>query len=195
MKQNLKSNLIEKYSTQQDKIVFQEAHAPGYKLRTLVNASAHVTIAFAIDFKTGGEVLTKKCVNDQKNVYVGIHLTEMKLTAAIDLTVDKLNSCYAKTLNIAGNGLYTMKGKYSQQEIDSLTYDFLKEVLSSPRLKTNIELIRSGGQTGFDEAGIKAAVKLGIPALILAPKGWTFRDIDGKDIKDEKAFKNRFNTI
>jgi len=192
---SLLDNLKDKYTTQQDKIVFQQAHAPGYKLRTLVNASAHVTIAFAVDFKTGGEILTKKCVDDQKNVYVGIHLTKMKLSAAIDLAVDKLNSCYAKTLNIAGNGLYTMKGKYSQQDIDSLTYDFLKEVLSSPRLKTKIELIRSGGQTGFDEAGIKAAVKLGIPALILAPKGWVFRDINGKDIRDEKAFKNRFNTI
>jgi len=195
MKAKLKNSLIEKYTTQQEKIVFKEAHAPGYKLRTLINASADATLAFAIDFTTGGEVLTKKCVNDQKKVYLGIHLKDMSLSSAIDLAIDKLNSCYASTLNIAGNGLYTMKGKYTQQEIDSITYDFLRQVLTSPKLKNKITLIRSGGQTGFDEASIKAAVKLNIPALILAPNGWLFRDIDGKDIRDEKAFKNRFNTI
>jgi hypothetical protein len=195
MQPKLKNSLIEKYTTQQDKIIFEEAHAPGYKLRTLINASADATLAFAIDFKTGGEVLTKKCVDDQEKVYIGIQLNDMLLPAAVGLAIDKLNSCSASTLNIAGNGLYTMKGKYIQQEIDTITYDFLKQVLTSSNLKNKITLIRSGGQTGFDEAGIKAAVKLDIPALILAPHGWLFRDINGKDIRDEKAFKNRFNTI
>jgi hypothetical protein len=192
---NLLNILRYKYTTQQDTIIFQQANAPGYKLRTLVNAGADATIAFAVDFKTGGEVLTKKCVHDQKKVYIGVHLSEMKLSATVQLAIDKLNSCNAKTLNIAGNGLYTMKGKYTQQEIDELTFNFLKEVITSPKLENKIELIRSGGQTGFDEAGIKAAVNLCIPALILAPYGWLFRDINGNDIRDEKAFKNRFNTI
>ena len=35
-------------------------------------------------------------------------------------------------------------------------------------------------------------MKLGIPTTILAPKGWKFRDITGKDISNEKQFKSIF---
>jgi hypothetical protein len=99
------------------------------------------------------------------------------------------------TLNIAGNGIYTMKGKYTQQQVDDFTYNLLKAVIESPNLKTKIESIRSGGQTGFDEAGTKAGIKLGLPTLTLAPKGWTFRDITGKDISNEQQFKARFGEV
>ncbi len=96
------------------------------------------------------------------------------------------------TLNIAGNGIYTMKGIYKQKEVDAFTYDLLKEVVSSPNLKNKIGFIRSGGQTGFDEAGIKAGDMLGIPTLVYAPKGWRFKTSEA-DISDEKLFKLRFD--
>lgn len=99
------------------------------------------------------------------------------------------------SLNIAGNGLYTMRGKYSQEQVDNFTYELLKAVLESPRLKNKIESIRSGGQTGFDEAGAKAGMRLGIPTTVHAPKGWTFRPEDGKDYSNERAFKERFSGI
>lgn len=99
------------------------------------------------------------------------------------------------TLNIAGNGIYTMKGKYTQQEVDDFTYELLKAIIESPNLKNKIISIRTGGQTGFDEAGAKAAMRLGIPTLILAPKGWVYRDITGKDISDESSFKKRFDNV
>jgi hypothetical protein len=86
-----------------------------------------------------------------------------------------------------------MKGKYTQDQIDEFTYQLLKAIVESPNLKLKINSIRSGGQTGFDEAGAKAGIKLGIPVTVLAPKGWKFRDINGKDISDEKLFKERFN--
>lgn len=189
------NSLIQKYSTQQNNIDFQEEQSHGYKVRTIKNASADATLAFAVDFSTAGEVLTEKSVIEQGKKYLPVHVFTITQSLIADLVVDALNECQAKTLNIAGNGLYTMKGRYAQQEIDRLTFDFLNSVINSPRLTTKIELIRSGGQSGFDEAGIKAAVKLNIPALILAPKGWLFRDIDGVDIRDEAAFKNRFKTI
>jgi hypothetical protein len=59
-------------------------------------------------------------------------------------------------------------------------------------LKTQIESIRTGGQTGIDEAGAKAGINLSLPTTILAPKGWTFRDISGQDISNEQQFKARF---
>ena len=86
-----------------------------------------------------------------------------------------------------------MRGKYTQEQVDAFTYELLKGVIESPNLTKSITLVRSGGQTGFDEAGIKAGNKLGIPTLVLAPKGWKFRDITGADIQNETMFKARFN--
>lgn len=106
--------------------------------------------------------------------------------------VKTLNDANVKTLNIAGNRIYTVHKLYTQTEVGFFTYKFLEAVLTSPDLKTKITHICSGGQTGFDEAGIKAAVKLNIPAAILASKGWMFRDETGEDICDEKLFKKRF---
>ena len=85
-----------------------------------------------------------------------------------------------------------MKGKYTQKQLDDFMYELLNKVLSSTKLNTKIESIRSGGQTGFDEAGAKAGIKLGLPTLVLAPKGWIFRNIESKDISDEQLFKDRF---
>lgn len=187
--------LTQKYSTQQNNIDFQEEQAHGYKVRTIKNASADATLAFAIDFNTAGEVLTKNSVIEQGKKYIPVDVNFMTSSTVMDFAIDLLNKYEPKTLNIAGNGLYTMKGQYNQQEIDKLMFNFLSYVLNSPKLINKIELIRSGGQSGFDEAGIKAAVKLNIPALILAPRGWTFRDINGVDIHNEAAFKNRFKSI
>ena len=59
-------------------------------------------------------------------------------------------------------------------------------------IKGTIVEIRSGGQTGTDEAGIIAAFILDLPRIVLAPKGWLFRNKEGIDIRDEKLFKARF---
>ena len=120
-----------------------------------------------------------------KTVHIGSYQT----------TFEKVNESHSIriSLNIAGNGIYTMKGKYTQQQVDNFTYDLLKAVTESPNLINKIESIRTGGQTGFDEAGAKAGIRLGIPTIILAPKGWKFRDVSGTDISNEQAFKVRFD--
>jgi len=137
----------------------------------------------------------------QKGKIDFFNVEETKETSGLNVTqelvnkiVNELNSVNAKSLNIAGNGIYTMKGKYTQEEVDDFTYELLKAVIESPTLKNKITSIRTGGQTGFDEAGAKAGIKLGIPTLILAPKGWKFRNISGQDISNEQAFKARFST-
>ncbi len=195
---DLFQKIINNYMEQRNKIDFQEEATSGYRMRTIKNASADATFAFAIDFSTSGEKLTHSATVDQGKMYFPIpvsNLTQDKKDFIVSNAVAALNECGAKTLNIAGNGIYTMKGKYTQQEVDDLTFELLQAILTSPYLETKIELIRSGGQTGFDEAGAKAGVKLGIPTLILAPKGWGFRDMSGIDQYDEVAFKKRFDTI
>lgn len=174
-------------------IIFLEEKTIGYKVRTIKNASADATIAIAIDFNSAGEKLTKQSVVFQKNKYIPIRLNTLKITdELVEFVIDNLNEVKAKTLNIAGNGIYIFNKIYTQDQLDVYVYTLLSKVLLSNKLLTKIELIRSGGQTGIDESGAKAGIKLNIPTIVLAPKGWKFRDISGKDISNEKLFKNRF---
>ena len=52
--------------------------------------------------------------------------------------------------------------------------------------------IITGGQTGFDEAAAKAAVKYGLEVEVIAPRKWVYRTSEGKDIKDRQSFIERF---
>ena len=184
------------------KINFQEEPTSGYKNRTIKNASADATIALAYDFTSAGEKLTKSSVLNQNKKYIPLSIPRKTETSdvdnapiktIVDSVVEKLNSVNATTLNIAGNGIYTMRDAgWNQEEVDVMTYRVLKGIVESPNLINKIVSIRSGGQTGFDEAGAKAGIKLGIPTTILAPKGWKFRNESGTDISNEQAFKARF---
>ena len=174
-------------------IVFEEDQSYGYRERTIKNASADATIAIAVDFKSAGERLTKSSVLNQGKKYIGIDANSLSVSSLrVDKIVSIFNAVNVKTLNIAGNGIYTMKGKYTQDIVDDFTYRLLRAVIESPKLKNKIESIRTGGQTGFDEAGAKAGIRLGIPTKVLAPKGWKFRNIKGEDISDKDKFINRF---
>jgi predicted kinase len=201
--ENVEKIIESKISNIKDKIEFKEEQTSGYRNRTIKNASADATIAMAIDFNSAGEKLTKSSVLSQNKKYIPVDANKLEVTEQrVNNIVNSLNSINKQrnlfdnngiSLNIAGNGLYTMKGKYTQEQIDEFTYQLLKAVVESPNLKNKIEFIRTGGQTGFDEAGAKAGIRLGIPTTILAPKGWVFRDINGRDISNEQQFKNRFN--
>ena len=174
---------------------FEEHPHAGYRGRTLRNASADVTFAFAADFSTAGERLTKRSVLEQGRVYCPIaYRGQLATENAIQAAVVALNRPGKPevTLNIAGNGLYTLQRLGDQAAVDAYALDFLRRVLAAPELATAITQVRSGGQTGFDEAGVKAAHQLGLRTLVLAPKGWTFRTAEGRDVSDEQAFMQRF---
>lgn len=176
-------------------VAFEEHPHAGYRGRTLRNASADVTFALAADFSTAGERLTKRSVLEQGRVYCPIaYRGQLATENAIQAAVAALNRPGKPevTLNIAGNGLYTLQRLGDQAAVDAYALDFLRRVLAAPGLATGITLVRSGGQTGFDEAGVKAAHQLGFHTLVLAPKGWTFRTTEGRDVSDEPAFKQRF---
>lgn len=176
------------------KIQFIECAKAGYPARTIENAyNSDLTIAIAKDFTTFGEKLTEKLVKQAKQVYFPFNYAyasnlDKYESARLSATIITLRP---KVINIAGNGIYTIK--QPQVEIDEIVYQFLAKVFIGAKVAP--QLIRSGGQTGIDEAGLKAAIKLGIPALCLAPKGWVFREHVGRDIADEQLFKARFNHI
>ena len=168
----------------------------GYRERTIKNASADATLAIAMDFTSAGERLTKRSVLDQNKYYQAIDICRgLNIEKeVIDHIVDQFNVLKVKTINIAGNGIYTMRGYYTQEQCDKFTYDLLNTIISSEDLMYKIDLIRTGGQTGFDESGAKAGEKLGIKTIVLSPHGWKFRDLRG-DISNEVLFKKRFDLI
>lgn len=178
-------------------IHFQECAVPGYKARTIMNATADVTIAIAIDFDTAGERLTKKAVLDFKKLYIPINGNNLSVTShRIEEIAKRINDrkfTNSFSLNIAGNGLYKMSKLYTQEQCDDFLITLITALVKFEMLNCPISSITTGGQTGFDEAGAKAGDKLGIKTRILAPNGWVFRDINGKDIADEALFKARFN--
>jgi adenosyl cobinamide kinase/adenosyl cobinamide phosphate guanylyltransferase len=195
---------VSEQTKNKNEIDFQEEQTVGYKNRTIKNASADATIAIAVDFGSAGEILTKKSVIEQGKKYIPVNISNTNDIIISEQTVEKiveqLNAINTGTLfnditlNIAGNGIYTMKGVYTQTQLDGYVQALLEAVINHPDLKNKISSLRTGGQTGIDEAGAKAGIALGIPTTILAPKGWTFRNIDGSDISNEQQFKDRFTT-
>lgn len=170
-------------------ITFTECQTPGYPARTRINAGADVTLAFAVDFSTAGEVATKREVLRQGKLYIPISLLNS------DQSYDRLERIAAHipsnlhSFNIAGNGIYTLRS--SQVYLDEWIRSFLDKLFLI--YDQCITSIVSGGQTGVDEAGLKAGRDLGITTVhCTAPKGWLFRDKDGKEWADEQAFKARF---
>jgi hypothetical protein len=175
-------------------IKFLQHSSHRYPPRTFENASADATIAFAFDFNTPGEVLTKEAVKTQSKLYIPVKPKDTGNELKIKIVSELLSSNRVVSLNIAGNQLATCsKYEHTQDMVDLLVLKFLRSVFTHPVFDSQyLKLIRSGGQSGFDEAGLKAAVELGLSALCVCPKGWKFADETGRTICDEQLFKNRF---
>ncbi len=98
----------------------QPHSSKSYSHRTYTNAAgAGLTVAFAIDFATAGEKLTHKAAGAR---YAAIHLGSDALIAARQLyrQLRQHNSC---TLNVAGNGIYTLaQHGFDQQLCSSLLH-------------------------------------------------------------------------
>ncbi len=163
-------------------IIIQEHQSHKYTPRTYFNAhSGDVTIAMAVDLTTAGEKLTHKAAGEK---YIGFLLTED--TEAINVARQLyrfMKQKNAKTLNIAGNGIYTLsKHGCDQAHINSFVCDVIEKV----HTYWPIEKIFTGGQTGVDLAGAVVAQYLNIPALITLPKGYIQRFEDKVDREHTK---------
>lgn len=183
-------------------IIFEANENTGYRDRTIKNASADVTLAFAADFTTAGEKLTKKAVLEQEKLYIPVDInifqTRKDLHDSVWSAREKILSLKKPeiTLNIAGNGMYRFKTTFinTQKMLDELIYRYLHDLNLSLGGYVKIALIRTGGQSGADESGANAGVKLNIPVLVHAPNNWVYRDINEVDHYGEEEFKKRFKT-
>jgi hypothetical protein len=152
-----------------------EHSSPHYSPRTWHNATtADLTVAFAVDFTTAGEKLTRKAAG---NNFVAIPLDTNAMEAA-DMVLHALTSRNGKVLNIAGNGIRTLaKHGWTQDRANA----YLLAVLAYVKASTSIVQVQSGGQTGIDMSGAIAGVALDIPTVITMPKGCIQRYEDGVD--------------
>ena len=178
-------------------IVEQDASSE-YGPRTEVNASkSDFTIAIAVDFKSRGEELTKALVKKHGKLYIPVSPTgniDEKANKIVTLLNEKFASeTGAKlTVNIAGNGIKTMDGKMTQDECDVFTFKLLSKIFLHKELKTKIGYLRSGGQTGFDEAGIKAGTRLRLKTTAYLPKGYRIRTLSQELYPSLKETLKRF---
>ncbi len=181
---------------------FIEDNIRNYGHRTWANAEwSDITIAVASDMSSPGEITTKKAAGPR---YVGFQLPEdfmeiCKYPNPKGKLADKLihkvitHPHFKKDglkLNIAGNSQISLdKAGISTATVRS----FLQRVLNG-LLNEGIKFaeIRSGGQTGVDEAGIQAAQHLGLKCSILAPKDFRLHYKQGVEIEGLKQFTDRF---
>ena len=180
-------------------VTYRETTSPRYHDRTVINASwADLTVAFATDFGTAGERLTRKAAGER---YLPVNLPSSSelchdrdtIRKAAGFISRRMEGSDAFRLNVAGNGLGTLlKSGLSQSDADHFVAAVLGEAMA---LGMKVSEIRSGGQSGIDESGIKAAVAYGIPAGITFPRGWLYNDAQGHPHWNKAAFMQRFDGI
>lgn len=157
-------------------MIIQEHKSSSYAPRTYHNASQGVTLAVAVDFNTAGEKLTHKA-SKHGIVQVPFH-TDYVVGARELYSLLKKKDCH--TLNIAGNGIYTMKKKGVDQHTLNV---YMYSLVSLVHKHWPLELIVSGGQTGADIAGLVVAEVLDIECVGTWPKGYKMRFEDGVDVE------------
>lgn len=161
-------------------LVIQEHQSSRYPPRTKYNAtSADLTVALAVNPNTGGERLTKSLAGDEYEFISLVGLTDGILFATADKISQFFQDTYGDTINIAGNGIYTLcEHNISQSDINWIVFKLLSRI----HAKVKLERVYTGGQTGADIAGAVAAHALGIPCEVTLPKGYIQRFEDRHDI-------------
>lgn len=168
-------------------LIINEHKSAKYPPRTYYNAtSAGVTLAMAVNLNTAGELLTKKAAGER---YIGFQLNdEIDDIVIARQLYKKLKKDNVHTLNVAGNGIYTLSEHGCGQ--DFINY-FTYKVISKVHEYWPIEKIYTGGQTGVDLAGAVTGYLLGIPTEVTLPNGFIQRFEDNKDVNGsrEKVFE------
>ena len=184
--------------------VISEDQESCYQSRTAKNAEwSDITLAFAVDLNSPGELETKAAAGD-KFLSFEIPDKDEALTEAsyvkglVSEVVSAIrsHSRYPELcrqgirLNIAGNRLSVLtRHGISQDGVDSLLLSAMKGLLES---SIPIAEVRSGGQSGVDEAGIHAAQDCGLPCSVLCPKGFRFSTAEGEELSGVEEFTARF---
>lgn len=173
--------------------------SPDYSTRTKKNIdSSDVTIALASNFDIPGERLTARLASEAHKYTKGnIDNDDLSANAAKE-TANKLIAQFKNmgftsgVVNIAGNGLYDFPLNVSQEQLDEYVKEVIRNIINKGFKITGI---RSGGQTGIDEAGIKAAIKLGIPYQMAITKDFAYIERSNTGGRVYHSIKGGFNPM
>jgi hypothetical protein len=145
-----------------------------------------------------GEKLTKKLVDRHEKLYLPIRVHDHFRTdsTSYDLKelLAKLNGLKKSEIvvNIAGNGIYTMKQRsrlITQEACNSFLDRVLTIVFNAPSANFKVVKILTGGQTGFDEAGAWYGFKYKIPTYVLLPSNYRARGLEPGELTGEASLK------
>ena len=150
-----------------------------YAHRTRANAQwADLTVAIAVDLNTSGEQLTRDSAGDRYlglTIPNGLRIGEDRLVKTAIAhgikTADWINENVINPdgvkISIAGNGMRTLANNgISQETVDYFMGIFVKALYDKlDAYDFPIMEVRSGGQTGIDEAAIKAKMEETVRSL------------------------------
>lgn len=167
-------------------VEFIQLREPDYATRTKFNAQhSHMTLYFcASEKETPGMSMTMDYSDQFYKVVIPGH------NASIELVLDALGGLPEPVVNIAGNSIYRWPDYVTQTMVDTWVLNYLEPIAKKyPNL-----IVRSGGQTGADWAGIVAAQKLGLDCVAVFPKGFRQRSRQRLDFYNtEEELRIRLN--
>ena len=157
---------------------FEQHSSKEYPPRTLYNVKhSHATLSINHDPSSAGARLVRKLVAEYDRPHFESAYDVYFLESASHF-LDRIDAPEI-VLNVAGNGIGSfLEHGWSQFHVDDSIYELLSAVLPSSRVKT----VRTGGQTGVDEAAAKSALRLGLEVVVTYPHGYRIRDETGKDV-------------
>ncbi len=176
-----------------DRILFLECQEPGYAKRTNNNVELSQGTLIIRSVNSTGERCTLNACEKYKRPYLVFDhdFYSTQFYQSMFLFKNWVAQYGIVHLNVAGNGIYTLNGmELTQKDIDLKLINFFRVLRDDG---VDLLSIRSGGQTGVDQAAIAAALYLKITAVVFAPRGWVYRDKLGIDHKGEYDFKQRFD--
>ena len=183
-----------------DGLTVMESYSPKFHDRTVENARwADFTVAFAVDLTSPGERLTATAAGEEYLPFdlphSGEELEDERLSRRMaTILARRLESRTDPVrLNVAGSTAADLSHHgISQEQADAFITDVLGRAVDEG---VRIQELRTGGQSGIDEAGTKAALALGIPASQVVPRGFLYLDESGKPHWNRDSFLSRFEGI
>ena len=183
-----------------DGLTVMESYSPKFHDRTVENARwADFTVAFAVDFTSPGERLTATAAGEDYLPFDLPHSGEeledegLRRRMATILARRLESRADPVRLNVAGSTAADLsRHGISQEQADAFVTDVLGRAVDEG---LRIQELRTGGQSGIDEAGTKAALALGIPASQVVPRGFLYLDESGKPHWNRDSFLSRFDGI
>ena len=156
-------------------------------------------MAFAVDFTSPGERLTATAAGNEYLPFdlphdgAGLEDYALRRRMAIILSHRLESMTEPVRLNVAGSTAAELaRHGISQEQADAFVTDVLGRAVDEG---LRIQELRTGGQSGIDEAGTKAALALGIPASQVVPRGFLYLDESGKPHWNRDSFLSRFDGI